>query len=95
MAKRKEKAYNVDVLLGNRIRIDNAIGMFAADAKGSPLTVRKSGNGAAIPFLKRYMGKRVIVFVVDDEKRSCALTSEKSLAKNWNNKRENEAWKHL
>ncbi len=65
MAKSKEKAYNVDVLLGNRIRIDNAIGMFAADAKGSPLTVRKSGNGAAIPFLKRYTGKKVIVFVVE------------------------------
>lgn len=60
-----ERGYNVDVLLGNKIRIDNAIGMFSVDAKGSPLTARKSGNGAAIPFLKRYIGKKVIVFVVE------------------------------
>ena len=57
---------SVDVLMSNKIRIDNAIGMFTADSKSNGLTVRKSGNGAVIPFLKRYTGKKVVVFVVDN-----------------------------
>ena len=61
----KEKGYNINALMSTKVRIDNAIGMFSGDAKGSPLTVKKSGNGAVIPFLKRYIGKKVVVFVVD------------------------------
>ncbi|MBN1156268.1 hypothetical protein JXA85_01505 [Candidatus Woesearchaeota archaeon] len=56
---------SVDVLMSNKIRIDNALGMFTADSKSKALTVRKSGNGAVIPFLKRYIGKKVVVFVVE------------------------------
>ncbi len=63
---KKEKGYNVNALMSAKIRIDNAIGMFTGDSKGDPLTVKKSGNGAVIPFLKRYMGKKVIVFVIND-----------------------------
>ncbi|MBL7100648.1 MAG: hypothetical protein ISS23_01695 [Nanoarchaeota archaeon] len=62
---RKEKGYNVNVLMSNKIRIDEAVGMFTADSKGKSLTVKKSGNGAVIPFLKRYIGKKAIVFIVD------------------------------
>ena len=49
------------------IKINNAIGMFEADASGNPLIIKRSGNGAVIPFLKRYIGKRVIVFVIRDK----------------------------
>ena len=62
---KKEKPYNINVLMSSKIRIDNAIGMFTADSKGNPLTVKKSGNGAVIPFLKRYIGKKVVVFAVE------------------------------
>ncbi len=62
--KKYEKGYNVNVLMSSKIRIDNAIGMFTADAKGKPLEVKKSGNGAVIPFLKRYIGKKAIVFII-------------------------------
>ena len=62
--KKSEKGYSINVLMSSKIRIDNAIGMFSADATGKPLKVKKSGNGAVIPFLKRYTGKKVIVFVV-------------------------------
>lgn len=65
--KTKEKGYNVNVFMSSKIRVDNALGMFSADAKGEPLKVKKSGNGAVIPFLKRYIGKKVIVFVVNDK----------------------------
>ena len=61
----KEQGYNVNVLMGANIRIDNAIGMFETDSKGEPLEVKKSGNAAVIPFLKRYIGKKVVVFVID------------------------------
>jgi hypothetical protein len=64
MKRSTEKGYNVNVLMSSKIRIDNAIGMFTADSKGKPLTVKKSGNGAVIPFLKRYTGKKAIVFVI-------------------------------
>ena len=63
---KKSLGYNVNVFMSNKIRIDSAIGMFSADSKGEPLKVKKSGNGAVIPFLKRYQGKKVIVFVVND-----------------------------
>lgn len=63
---KKTKPYNVDVLMSSKIRVDNAIGIFTADSKGEPLRVKKSGNGAVIPFLKRYIGKKVVVFVIDD-----------------------------
>ena len=66
MKKNKERGYNVNALMSAKIRIDNAIGMFEGDSKGSQLKVKKSGNGAVIPFLKRYIGKRVVVFVVDN-----------------------------
>ena len=49
------------------IKINNTIGMFEADASGNPLIIKRSGNGAVIPFLKRYIGKRVIVFVIRDK----------------------------
>ncbi len=62
----KNKGYNMDVFMSSKIRIDNAIGMFSADASGKALEVKKSGNGAAIPFLKRYTGKKVVVFVMDN-----------------------------
>ncbi len=64
-----EKGYNIDALMSTKIRIDNAIGMFEGDSKGRPLRVKKSGNGAIIPFLKRYLGKKVIVFVVNEKKK--------------------------
>ncbi len=63
---KKEFGYNLDVLMSTKIRIDNAIGMFSTDAAGKNLRVKPSGNGAVIPFLKRYTGKKVIVFVVKD-----------------------------
>ena len=66
--KKKEKGYNVNVFMGTKIRVDNAIGMFETDAKGETLKIKKSGNGAVIPFLKRYLGKKVVVFVVDDKR---------------------------
>ena len=62
---KKEKSYNMDILMSSKIRIDNAIGMFSVDSKGKNLEVRKSGNGAVIPFLKRYIGKKAIVFIID------------------------------
>ncbi len=62
---RKEKGYNVNVLMSSKIRVDNAIGMFTANSKGKPLKIKKSGNGAVIPFLKRYTGKKAVVFVLD------------------------------
>ncbi len=64
-AKTKNESYNVNVLMSSTIRIDNAIGMFTADSKGYPLIVKKTGNGAMISFLKRYIGKKAIVFIVD------------------------------
>ena len=60
----KDKGYNVDILMSSKIRIDNAIGIFTVDSKGEQLMVKKSGNGAVVPFLKRYIGKKVVVFVV-------------------------------
>jgi len=65
--RKKEKKYNVNVFMSSKIRIDNAVGMFSADAKGESLKIKKSGNGAVIPFLKRYIGKKVVVFVVDGD----------------------------
>ena len=62
---KKQKGHNINVLMSKKIRIDNAVGIFTADSKGDPLKVKKSGNGAVIPFLKRYIGKKVVVFVVD------------------------------
>ncbi len=52
-------------MMSNKIRIDNALGMFTADSKGDALKIKKSGNGAVIPFLKRYVGKEVVVFVIN------------------------------
>jgi len=63
--RKSDKGYNVNVLMSSKIRIDNAIGMFTSDSKGDPLTVKKTGNGGMIPFLKRYNGKKEIVFVVE------------------------------
>lgn len=60
-----QQGYNLNVFMSSKVRIDDVIGMFEADAKGDRLTVKKSGNGAVIPFLKRYLGKRVVVFVVN------------------------------
>lgn len=62
-----EKGYNINVLMSSKIRIDNAIGMFETDATGEPLRVKKSGNGAVISFLKRYIGKKVVVFTIEDK----------------------------
>ena len=62
-----QKAYDLNIFMSSKVRIDNAIGMFTADSKGQPLEIKKSGNGAVIPFLKRYTGKHVIVFVIDEE----------------------------
>lgn len=61
----REKGYNVNALMSTKIRIDDAIGMFETDSKGKPLEVKKSGNGAVIQFLKRYVGKKVVVFVLN------------------------------
>jgi hypothetical protein len=60
------QGHNINVFMSSKIRIDNAIGMFEGDSKGKPLKVKKSGNGAVIPFLKRYIGKKVVVFVSND-----------------------------
>lgn len=62
------RGYNIDVLMSSKIRIDGAIGMFETNSKGDPLTVKSSGNGAVIPFLKRYIDKKVVVFVVNGDK---------------------------
>lgn len=59
------KGYDVNVFMSSKIRIDDAIGMFTADSKGQPLKVKSSGNGAVIPFLKRYTGKKAIVFIMN------------------------------
>lgn len=66
MPKNVQKGYNLNVYMSNKIRIDNAEGMFSADSKGDKLVVKKSGNGAVIPFLKRHIGKKVVVFVIND-----------------------------
>ena len=60
-----EKSYNLNVFMSSKFRVDNAVGVFTADSKGDALKVKKSGNGAVIPFLKRYTGKKVVVFVVN------------------------------
>lgn len=65
MKKKKEEGYNVNALMSTKVRIDNAIGMFSGDSRGDSLRVKKSGNGAVIPFLKRYIGKKVVVFVIN------------------------------
>lgn len=62
---KKDLSYNVNVLMSSNIRIDDAIGMFTVDSAGKQLTIKRSGNGAVIPFLKRYIGKKVVVFVVN------------------------------
>ena len=62
-----EKGYNMDVLMSTKLRIDNAIGLFETNSGGAELKVKKSGNGAVIPFLKRYVGKKVIGFVINKE----------------------------
>jgi hypothetical protein len=64
---KKEHGYDINVIMDSKIRIDNAIGVFECDSKGDPLVVKSSGNGAVIPFLKRYTGKKVVVFVVNDK----------------------------
>jgi len=64
--KQKERGYNINVLMGSKVRIDNAIGIFETDSKSNQLRVKKSGNGAVIQFLKRYIGKKVVVFVIDE-----------------------------
>lgn len=61
----KTKGYNLNVFMSSKIRIDNAIGMFTVDSKKEPLKVKKSGNGAVIPFLKRYTGKKAVVFIIN------------------------------
>lgn len=65
MKNKKDKGYNVNVLMSSKIRIDDAVGIFTVDSKGKQLIVKKSGNGAVIPFLKRYIGKKAIVFVIN------------------------------
>jgi len=60
-----EKKYDVNVFMNSKITIENAIGIFTVDSKGSPLEIKKSGNGAIIPFLKRFIGKKAVVFVVE------------------------------
>ena len=65
--KREERGYNIDVLMSSKIRIDDAIGMFESDSSGKVLKVKKSGNGAIIPFLKRFIDKKVVVFVVNGQ----------------------------
>jgi len=65
VAKTKTKGYNMDVFMSSKIRIEDAIGVFSVDSKGELLRIKKSGNGAAIPFLKRYIGKKAVVFVVN------------------------------
>ncbi|MFA5141672.1 MAG: hypothetical protein WC471_01725 [Candidatus Woesearchaeota archaeon] len=67
MKEKITQGYNLDVLMSSKIRIDHALGMFTTDAKGESLSVKKSGNGAVIPFLKRYIGKNVVVFVINDK----------------------------
>jgi len=59
------KKHKVNIVMSKSIRIDNAIAVFDSDAKGEPLTIKKSGNGAAIPFLKRFIGKKAVVFVIN------------------------------
>ncbi len=66
MKQDKTNGYNVNVFMSTKIRIDNAIGMFEADSKGNALTVRKSGNGAIIPFQKKYVGKKAVVFIIKE-----------------------------
>lgn len=62
---KNDRPYNMNVFMQKRIRVENAIGVFTVDSKGDPLEIKKSGNGAIIPFLKRYIGKKAIVFVVE------------------------------
>ncbi len=59
---------DVKVKMSNLITIKNVLAVYTADASGKPLTVKRSGNGAAIQFLKRYSGKRVVVFIIEDKK---------------------------
>lgn len=60
------KGYDMNVFMSTKVRIDDAIGVFESDSRGQPLRVKKSGNGAVIPFLKRFEGKKAIVFIVND-----------------------------
>jgi len=62
--KKGNRGYNINVLMDSEIKIKNAIGVFTVDSKGKPLRITKSGNGAVISFLKRYLGKKAVVFVV-------------------------------
>ncbi|MBI2040739.1 MAG: DUF2080 family transposase-associated protein [DPANN group archaeon] len=49
----------------NRLLLNNVAGIFETDAKGAALKVKEFGNGAMIPFSKKYLGKRVVVLVVE------------------------------
>ena len=62
--RRKEKpSIDTDVLMSRKVRIDNALGMFTVDSRSRELEVKKSGNGAVIPFLKRYIN--IIAFLAE------------------------------
>ncbi len=55
----------VELIGQNRMLLNNVEGIFETDASGQALKVKEFGNGAMIPFYKRWLGKRVVVLVVN------------------------------
>ncbi len=59
------RKHNIELAIQNKILLNNIFGIFETDSKNKSLIVKKFGNGAMIPFSKKYLGKRVVVLVVE------------------------------
>ena len=49
----------VELTTQNRLLLDNVVGIFETDSKGKPLYVKQFGNGAMVPFSKKYLFKKI------------------------------------
>ncbi len=59
------KTQKLELRTQNRLLLDNVAGIFETDSKSQALKVKEFGNGAMIPFSKKWLGKRVVVLVMD------------------------------
>ena len=59
------KTQKLELLTQNRLLLNGVTGIFETDSKGQTLKVKEFGNGAMIPFSKKWLDKRVVVLVMD------------------------------
>mgnify|MGYP001457112770 CR=1 FL=1 len=59
------KTQKLELVTQNKLLLNNVTGIFETDSKGQALKVKEFGNGAMIPFSKKWLDKRVVVLVMD------------------------------